>query len=33
LKEYLLDVLPGLDARKLSEIARLTPANWSAVRG
>jgi transposase len=32
-REYLLDVLPGLDARKLSEIARLTPANWSAARG
>ena len=31
-REYLLDVLPGLDARKLSEIARLTPANWSAGR-
>ena len=32
LKEYLLDVLPGLDYRKLSEVARLTPANWSARR-
>lgn len=32
-REYLLDVLPGLDGRKLSEIARLTPANWSAARG
>ena len=32
LKEYLLDVLPGLDCRKLSEIAGLTPANWSARR-
>jgi hypothetical protein len=32
LKEYLLDVLPGLDYRKLSKIARLTPANWSAGR-
>jgi hypothetical protein len=32
-REYLLDVLPGLDARKLSDIARLTPANWSAGRG
>jgi transposase len=30
-REYLLDVLPGLDARKISEIARLTPANWSAA--
>ena len=32
-REYLLDVLPGLDARKLSEIGRLTPARWSAARG
>ena len=31
-REYLLDVLPGLDGRKLSEIAQLTPANWSAAR-
>jgi transposase len=31
-REYLLDVLPGLGDRKLSEIARLTPANWSAGR-
>jgi transposase len=32
-RDYLLDVLPGLDSRKLSEIARLTPANWSVARG
>lgn len=32
-RQYLLDVLPGLDARKLSDIPRLTPANWSAARG
>jgi transposase len=32
-KEYLLNVLPGLDARKVSEIARLTPANWAATHG
>ena len=32
LKEYLLDVLPGLDYRKLSEVARLTPANWLSTR-
>src|SRR3954451_4490844 len=32
LKDYLLEVLPGLDYRKLSEVARLTPANWSAAR-
>jgi transposase len=31
-REYLLDILPGLDDRKLSEIARLTPANWVAGR-
>ena len=31
-REYLLDVLPGLDSRKLSEVDRLTPANWSATR-
>ena len=32
-REYLLNVLPGLDGRKLSEIARLTPATWLAARG
>jgi transposase len=32
LKEYLLAVLPGLDGRKLSEIADLTPNRWSAAR-
>jgi transposase len=31
-KEYLLAVLPGLDRRKLSEIALLTPSRWSAAR-
>ena len=31
-KEYLLDVLPGLNGRKLSEIAHLTPARWSVAR-
>jgi transposase len=31
-KDYLLDVLPGLDRRKLSEIAQLTPSRWSAAR-
>jgi transposase len=31
-REYLLDILPGLAGRKLSELARLTPANWSAAR-
>jgi transposase len=32
LREYLLDVLPGLDSRKLSAVSRLTPAHWSAAR-
>ena len=31
-KEYLLDILPGMDRRKLSEIGRLTPSHWSAAR-
>ena len=31
-KEYLLDVLSGMDRRKLSEIAQLTPSRWSAAR-
>ena len=31
-REYLLDILPGLDGRKLSDVDRLTPANWSAAR-
>ena len=30
-KDYLLDILPGLNQRMLSEIAQLTPARW-AVR-
>jgi len=29
-KDYLLAVLPGLDQRKHSEIAQLTPARWKA---
>jgi transposase len=33
LKEYLADVLPGLDRRTLSQIANLTPARWLAARG
>lgn len=32
LKGYLLQVLPGLDCRKVSEIVKLTPANWSDGR-
>jgi transposase len=31
LREYLLAVLPGLDGRKLSEIAQLTPSHWAAA--
>ena len=31
-KDYLLDVLPGMNQRKLSEVAQLTPARWSAGR-
>jgi transposase len=27
-KDYLLEVLPGINRRKLSEVARLTPARW-----
>jgi transposase len=32
-KEYLLDVLPGLDRRTLSQVANLTPSRWMASRG
>jgi transposase len=32
LKDYLLAVLPGLDRRKLSDIAQLTPSRWAAAR-
>ena len=28
--EYLLDVLPGLERRTLSEVASLTPSRWAA---
>ena len=31
-KQYLADVLPGLNRRKLSEVAQLTPARWAAAR-
>jgi transposase len=33
MKEYLLDVLPGLDRRTLSQVAYLTPSRWIASRG
>jgi transposase len=31
-KDYLLDVLPGMNQRKLPEVAELTPARWSPGR-
>ena len=31
-KDYLLAVLPGMDQRKLSQVAPLTPARWKAAR-
>ena len=31
-KDYLTDVLPGMNRRKLSEVAQRTPARWSASR-
>src|SRR6266700_3769401 len=31
-KDYLLDILPGMARRNLSEVARLTPARWAASR-
>ena len=31
-KDYLMDVLPGMNRRKLSEVAQRTPARWSASR-
>ena len=31
-KDYLLAVLPGMNQRKLSEVAPLTPARWKAAR-
>jgi hypothetical protein len=31
-REYLGDVLPGLDRRTLSQVAGLTPTRWSAAR-
>ena len=30
--DYLLDVLPGLEHRTLSEVALLTPSRWAAAR-
>jgi transposase len=31
-KDYMLDVLPGMASRTTSEAARLTPARWTAAR-
>jgi transposase len=31
-KDYLIDVLPGMNRRKLSEVASLTPAHWATTR-
>jgi transposase len=31
-KEYLLDILPGLDRRPISQVADLTPSRWAAAR-
>jgi transposase len=31
-KDYLMAVLPGMNRRKLTEVAQLTPARWSASR-
>lgn len=31
-KDYLMQVLPGLQGRRLSEVAGLTPARWAAAR-
>jgi hypothetical protein len=30
--DYLLDVLPGLANRTISQVAQLTPTNWLAAR-
>jgi transposase len=32
-KEYLADVLPGMDRRTLTQVTQLTPARWMATRG
>lgn len=31
-KDYLMDILPGLDNRDISEAAQLTPSRWAAAR-
>ena len=32
IRDYLSNVLPGLDRRTLSEVVELTPARWSTAR-
>ena len=32
-KEYLTEMLPGLDRRTLAQVAGLTPPGWKAARG
>ena len=32
IKEYLCEVLPGLNGRTLSQVADMTPARWAAAR-
>ena len=32
-KDYLTNVLPGLDRRMVSQVQQLTPARWAAARG
>ena len=32
-KDYLTDVLPGLDRRMISQVQQLTPSRWAAARG
>jgi hypothetical protein len=31
-QDYLLDVLPGMNGRKLSEVALITPSRWALSR-
>lgn len=32
-KDYLIDILPGLDNRPISQVAQLTPSRWAAAKG
>lgn len=31
-RDYLLQVLPGMECRKLTEVALITPARWNAAK-